>query len=367
MDKENSKVGKVSIFTIFGSNYGAILQAFALQKYIRIHYPEFKTYLCNTAGKTKANILGKRYSPNFIKDVIIKVIVLFRYHSLMKSYKRKELFKKEEFNECGFNQIEGSILYLTGSDQIFNPSMGKREVFFQSFPKGNGIKAAYAPSFGVSAFPDEFITDVKPLLEDFDYLSCREKAGVDFLSNLLNHEVKHVCDPTLLLDRSVWHDVGRNNKYGRYIFIYDLNGGQELVNIALKIKSVTHLKIVCQTQKPQRFYKGVDYQIYDSGPREFVGLFESASYVVTDSFHGLVFSLIFNRPLSLLIASPSTSSRILEIVKMIGIEDSVIYSSSAFSHIPTEISSESRDKLSSFIEASKSFIDTVLNNARAIL
>ena len=363
MDKDNDKRNKITIFTIFASNYGAILQAFALQKYIKLKHPEQEVYLCNSFGETKPDFFSRKYSPSGFKNVLIKGLVAFRYGSLVRSYRRKEQFKKEEFQLCTLEDIKGSSLYLTGSDQVFNPTVPKREVFFQDFSKDDAIKAAYAPSFGVESFPNNFVSYVKPLLVDFDYLSCREQSGADFIASITGKTVPHVCDPTLLLSSDIWHFVASRNKYGKYIFIYDLNGGQNLIDIALVYKRITNLKIVCLTQKPQRFYKGVDYQIYDSGPREFVGLFENAQYVVTDSFHGLMFSLIFNRPFSLHIASKQTASRILEVVHQLGIEDSVLSSSDNTNELPKAMSQDTISKLSAFINNSKSFINSVLDNA----
>lgn len=344
---------KVVIYTIYGSNYGAILQAYALQRYIKDKY-SVDVYMCNPNGTPKIDILSKKYTPNKIKNLIIKFVALLRYKALLTAHKRKEQFKKREFKECTHEESMNCKIHITGSDQVFNPDMENNHIFFQDIPKNGFIKVAYAPSFGIKEFSDEFKERVTPLLKDFDYLSCREESGTKFLKEEITYAAQHVCDPTLLLTSDEWNQVAITPKEEEYIFVYDLNGDQPLIDIALKLKERYKLPIVCQTQKPQRFYKGVDNQVYSSGPQEFVGFFKNAKFVVTDSFHGMMFSLIFRKQFYIYIAVEGTSSRIREVLDKLNLTNRIIKSANSF----TDVSNEETDYgiLEKFISESKLFI-----------
>lgn len=325
---------KVGIFTYFQTNYGAVLQAFALQHYLQ-KQPEVDAEIIDftTPGHLKAHKVFQKYNGrNPIRAFKFYFCTCIRYFQLKSRITRTWDFKKKYFNfSRRFSSLEDVLLnhpiediYVTGSDQVFNPNDRNVPIYYLGFDKGDGKKVAYAPSFGISAFNQEITNKITNYINDFDFLSCREKVGADYLSSLTGKRVPQVVDPVLLHDAEEWGKVSIRPKYNKeYIFVYDLNGGERLLSIAKNIQKQTGLKIVCLTCNKTSFYN-VNKQIYDAGPSEFLGWIQHASYVVTDSFHGTVFSLIFNQQFFSYIANERTSSRIINLLTTVGLKDRII-------------------------------------------
>lgn len=325
---------KIGIFTFFQTNYGAVLQAYALQKYLQeqpnteVEMVDFTT----PAHLEDHRIIRKLKSKNPFSILSYYLFTFLRYRQLKRRVSRTWDFKKKYFHytrryatvkEVLENHPQEDI-YVTGSDQVFNPNAKYVPVYYLDFDKGNGKKVAYAPSFGISEFNAEITAKIEKYLKDFDYLSCREPAGAEYLKSIVGHDVPVVVDPVLLHDASEWSKVAISPQYKKdYIFIYDLNGGKNLIKIAKNIQKQTHLSIVCLTGNRTKIYP-VDKQVYDAGPAEFIGWIKDASYVVTDSFHGTVFSLIFGKQFFSFVAIEKTSSRIKNILGKAGLSERIV-------------------------------------------
>ena len=259
------------------------------------------------------------------------------------------------------NNIPKANYYIVGSDQVFHPKSPYLRAFFFDFPKNDSKKIAYAPSFGMSDFNDGITQKIKPFLIDFDYLSCREQDGAAYLSKVVNKSIPVVLDPIFLLSKQQWLKMAVLPKTkSKYIFIYDLNGGYNLIKIAKKIQKETELKIICQTQTAHRFYK-IDKQLYNTGPKEFVGYIANAEYVVTDSFHGTAFSVLFEKKQFIYIARPHASTRIRSIMNIAEISDNIVENKETEKFIFKEAKDANNLNLLKLIEESKSFLKTSLS------
>lgn len=325
---------KIGIFTFFQTNYGAVLQAFALQHYleqqqgVEVEIVDFTT----SDHLLDHKVFKKQKTKNPVVWLKYYIFTFFYYRQLKRRISRTWEFKEKYFHFTRrYSTVEDVIknhpkedIYITGSDQVFNPNARYVPVYYLSFEKGNGKKVAYAPSFGISKFNDEIGEKISDYIKDFDFLSCRESAGADYLSLLTGKKVPVVVDPVMLHDAEEWSKVAVSPNYGKnYIFIYDLNGAENLVKIAKNIQKHTRQPIVCLTNNRLKIYP-VNKQLYDAGPAEFVGWIRDASYVVTDSFHGTVFSLIFSKQFFTFIATEQTSSRIKNILGVVGMENRII-------------------------------------------
>ncbi|GGD03485.1 polysaccharide pyruvyl transferase family protein [Hyunsoonleella pacifica] len=366
------KIGILTFHTPI--NYGAALQAFALQKYLKAKYPQASVK--NIDFKTEQHIKEYNILIPFRRNVLLylykQFFVLLRYPSLKRRKHRFENFIKEEFKLTERFRTEEELLqnmpvfdhYIVGSDQVFHPNYKYLEAFYFNFTKNNAKKTAYAPSFGISSF--EKISDdrIKLFLEDFDHLSCRESDGANYISSLLNKDVPVVLDPIFLLSDQQWEEMSSGPLVDeKYIFIYDLNGGYDLLKIANKISKETGLKIVCQTQSADHFYKNCT-QIYDSGPREFISLIKNAEYVVTDSFHGTAFSVLFNKKQFIYVARPHAAGRIRSIMAISNITERIIENGNAdnFNYLDKKnLNTSNRDNLNKLIESSKAYLSQSLN------
>ncbi len=188
--------------------------------------------------------------------------------------------------------------FVCGSDQIWSPHFYDPH-FFLDFVTDNHKKIAYAPSIGVSKIDDEFISKrMKELIGSIDFLSVREKAGGDIIFELTGRKARTVLDPTLLLSDKQWSnfcDGIQNTGDEPYVLAYMLGQNKKHWKAVHRIADKLGLSLrIIPVYKKDLQRQGVINEVV--GPAEFISLFNKASYVCTDSFHGLTFSLIFHKP-----------------------------------------------------------------------
>ena len=325
---------KVGLFTIYICNYGAVLQTYALKRCIEELYKDINVSIVDFYSHEHYRIFSTS-AKNPIRKLVKYGMILGHYPALFTRNKREKKFIAEEFNlserypylDLLLKEMPTYDYYLTGSDQVFNSNSKYSPLFFQQFSIKSGIKAAYAPSFGQSVFSDDEKSKIKILIKSFDFLSCRENDGAEMLSHICGKDVPCVIDPTLLLSAAQWSKMMKAPETNeKYLLVYDLNGGVRMLDIARKVAAEKGLKIYCITRHPDIsfIYKGIDKVIYDAGPREFVGYFSKALYVITDSFHGTAFSLIFRSNFNTYIAVPKSSQRIKSLLTVCGLSRRII-------------------------------------------
>lgn len=362
---------KAIIFTYKHSNYGAVLQCYALYHYLssRLNL-DVKVLDYTTQEHLESDKIIKKRSSNTLKNLILMILSWLRYIPLRKRIIRTRLFKNKliSFTRRYSNPTEVIIdppiadIYVTGSDQVFNINSNNRDVYFLNFPKKESKKIAYSPSFGTIEFDTDVKKSIKSYVADFDALSCREDDGALLLSDLTGKKIQTTLDPTLLLSPNDWLQIAVKPSYNKdYILIYDLNGKENLINIAKRIQEQTKLRIVCITDKIEKFYH-IDKQIYSAGPAEFVGLFANASYVVTDSFHGTIFSIQFHKPFYTYIAIEKSSSRISSLLNKLNLSKRILRKKDISSFNPESIDfKEPETRLLDLRQASESFLASNCN------
>lgn len=319
---------KIGILTFHRAiNYGAVLQAFSLCRYlsgmghvVRIvdYYPK--------EDEEDFNIFRSWLSP---KGIVYNALVL-PYSLRIK--KKKEKFKRfiehhlsltpRVYNPEELSRFDSEFdIFITGSDQVFNP-VGENSIkaYYLAFAK-NAEKVAYAPSFGLSSFDDGIREKVSGYLRAFSSLSCRESKGSLFIEECTKQDCPVVVDPVFLTLQEEWLKEVSHIKpiiEGQYIFIYDLNGRESLLRMATKLKEIHNIPIVCLTTKKYGIHYNADKLLIDVGPLEFVKYIADAKYILTDSFHGLSFSVILRKKFLSLIAVERSSERITNILDIIG-------------------------------------------------
>ena len=351
---ENNQVGIITFPSV--DNYGAVLQAYALQHYIEIssgYNVEIIDY--RETDDCHGPFVFVRATHNFFKDFVLSVIRFFNYSNIKRRHERFEVFRKELLHLTHQRYIgTGSLkqlckdFYITGSDQVFNPRLKNYKAYYLDFDKGHGKKIAYAPSFGISTFNDDITRQILPLLTDFDVVSCREESGAFYLSKILNRTVPTVVDPVFLLSKEEWSRVAILPKRKKYLLVYCLSKGKskQLQKIAKEVAAKECLDIVT---------------IENEGPREFVGYIMGADFVVTDSFHGTSFSLIFGKRHISCIINKSKGTRIENVMRMVGKEEELVYDLGNYSYKSEAIKTYSVSNLLE-IERSKDFLKTHLSN-----
>lgn len=358
----------VGLFTIYICNYGAILQTYALKKCIESLDSNINVAVVDFYSHKHYRVFNV-VTNSIVKRVLKNGLILMHYLGLRVRNHREKVFIKNEFNLSERFEDVNILLknlpkydyYLTGSDQVFNLNSIYAPLFFQQFVTC-GIKAAYAPSFGKSVFADEEKTAIKTLTRDFDFLSCREDDGAQMLSQIHGKNIPCVVDPTLLLSSKQWREMMKEPKTTeKYLLVYDLNGGVPMLQIARQIAKEKKLKLFCITRHPDicYIYKGVDKLIFDAGPREFVGYFSKAQYVITDSFHGTAFSLIFRKNFNTYIAIPRASQRILSLLTICGLTSRIIEDTNEIDTSEVCASKFKQDVFEEYRKASLDYINSI--------
>ena len=303
---------KIGILTwLHNGNYGSILQAYALQKALRNqgYQTENIDYAPSNVKKVENLIKNKNSLKLFLEkwDAYCAKKVAGSPRELSEKQKKFEDFRENYINITRrysspkeVATIDGEFdAYICGSDQIWSPVL-LNPVFYFDFLSDTERKIAYACSFGVSSIKGKKATKITNYLNRFDYISVRESSGCEIVKNLTGKVVPVMPDPTLLLQRTDWDKVSRYNlNLNNYIFCYFLSWNEEYWKYVENVSQQLGYQIVIVPSVKQTYQ--VDAKILKNiGPEEWVGLVKNASYVITDSFHGTVFSIIYNKPFTVL-------------------------------------------------------------------
>ncbi len=327
------KIGILTYHT--GYNYGASLQAYALQKTILK-----MGYACEIINFETERFLASREmfsrKPTRLKE-IIKILTRLPYWQQL--HKRQAMFD-DYTNNC----LKISHLYRTeqevidhaeeydcivcGSDQIWNLSQddapAANPLYFLNFPKKQR-RISYAASFGkyVKEAPqheDIFL----PWLKQFDAISVRETSGVEYLRSR-GIDCKLCLDPTTLLDKKEYDEICAPRQIAeKYVLLFGWNTNADLVRTGKRIAQELRLPLINIVAPPRAMFKGVKRKL-DVGPREFLSMIKHAEFVVTNSFHGTAFSTTYEKPfVSLVTDKPDL--RMQSLLRQFGLEDHLITS-----------------------------------------
>lgn len=294
---------KVAIITFHrATNYGAVLQAYALQEAVRQcgHECSILDYFCPTMEEYTAafNMFEKEHK---IKNYIvagIKVPFRFirkkRFQDFCKTYLRLSRPVKN------LNEVSGVYdSFITGSDQVWNDYLtGNDMTYFLDFVNSDNKKNSYAACFGYESLPENLEKSYKKYLVKFNDISVRDETSKKIVRELVGDEkaVSVAVDPTLLWTEEFWKKFRRENQRGKYILVYSLNREIGLMKCAKELSEKYSMEIlyICNDIFEVKKHSYVKH-IFSPKPEEFISLIANAEYVITNSFHGTVFSLIFHR------------------------------------------------------------------------
>ena len=294
---------KIGILTFHcAHNYGAVLQCYALQEYLKsfgheVYVIDYRPqYL-----KYGLFVWYKWFSFNPLK--CLKKI-LWQIHTF--SIQRNRSIKFENFIHNKINLRELNLrscnhdidCFVFGSDQIWRKN---REVFdpvyFADFNAAKNRKLiSYAASMGINSLSDNEKKQISKWLKRFSIITVREKYLKELLQPLTDKKIYNVIDPTFLLQPQDWDEIAINPSLNKpYVLIYQVIYNQSVYNIAQKAATeigASIIEIVSNVKETINSHQTVQ----TASPEEFLGWFRNAKFVVTTSFHGTAFSLIFNRP-----------------------------------------------------------------------
>lgn len=358
---ENIKIGILTFHN--ADNYGAVLQAYALQQYIFNNISadvEIIDYRKKNEERGFSLFRGSTHSP--VKNLVLNILHLIQRRSLKISHQKFEQFRKEWLkltkeryeSENALAKCDAYDYYITGSDQVFNPRLSDYRAYYLSTISGGGKKLAYAPSFGISSFSDAITQQILPLLKDFVAVSCREVSGAKYLSGILQVEIPVVLDPVFLLTKDDWEHVAvAPSMKKKYLLVYCLSKGKssKINRLAHSIAKKENLSVVTIGSSGLFTSNGVK----GCGPREFVGYFQHADFVLTDSFHGTSFSLIFGKRHLSYIANKDKGTRIEAVMSAFGKASEIIYDIDSYEYQAAKVSS-TRNFPTELLDKSKHYL-----------
>jgi hypothetical protein len=319
---------RIGVLTFHNAvNYGAVLQAYALQQTLEALGAQCEciNYVCNAVEQREH---PKWCSQKGMKE---RLKFLLQYSSAKKREKKFAEFLKNYVKVSSTRYDSKNIasakdcydLFLVGSDQVWNLMLtGYDYTYYLDFLEDDSKKFAYAASFGYRRVPEETVEKSGELLKRFSALSAREKSGQTIVQSLTGRTVPMVADPVLLLDAKKWMNLIQGEPpVHSYILVYFTNKRKETMEFARRLAQMTKKKIVYLNTLP--LAEPGMMNVRCASPQEFLRWIRYASYVVTGSFHGTAFSILFNRDFYFeMSASDNTyGSRIENLVRLLGLEN----------------------------------------------
>lgn len=300
---------KVGIITIhYGFNFGSALQAYALVHYINSEYSDVNAKLINYIPNRysfKRRFLSTNKFSNLLKKILYLAVVApqrIRNQRVFDSFLINNIPMTMKFTKFddGANICKEYDLLITGSDQVWNSDYneGVDPMYYLKFASEKTKKISYAASCGKDDYSLDEWNDIKRLLSDFSGISLREKSSKDlFYKNGFNN-VTLSLDPIFLLSAEQWSELALPPKKPPkdYVLVYSLDSDEsDIIRIANEVAKAKGLKtvVISYSHIWNRYNADVVYR--NQCPNVFLWLIKNAQYVVTNSFHGVAFSISFQK------------------------------------------------------------------------
>ena len=307
---------KIGITTHFHrtKNYGGVLQAYALPKFLN-------GVMDGCAAQIRFGTFGQDAHALFFPRVYEK---FEEFYSLIPQIEQQIGYEDE------LSILEDKLdVFLTGSDQVWNPSWFYPQFYLQGI---NKRKIAYAASVGIGTLTREE-QKIIPLIQKIDYVSVREKTAERLIQKYSGKRVTTVVDPVLLLSAKQWWEL-QNLEFHKsnYAFAHFLGTGMAGRNESIRLAKGMNISLIHIPYLSQ-FYNNFDelwgdYKYEEAGPCEFLGLIANSNVVFTDSFHAMVFSIIFQKQFLVFERKDSTiksmNSRIYDFLKDLDLLDRIV-------------------------------------------
>lgn len=343
-------------------NCGSSLQSFALQHFLILNEIDNEiidyvpSYVKNN-GSCLKTLIRKTI---FFKDSIIRDI---KFKKFKKKYLIVTKRKYKTYNQLNREKFDCDYL-ITGSDQLWNSTYkcGNDPAYYLNFSNSTK-KIAYAVSVGKEKIDEKNMNIIQKNVNNFKWISVREGSSVKQLKQVINNiNVEHVCDPVLLNDINEYNLI-KNKRIikGNYILVYmaQIPDSNFMNCIIEKLRKKYKAKVVLIGSYRNRCYS--DIHIRDVAPGDFLSLIDNAEYIVSNSFHATMFSLMYEKQFCSILPE-NNGARIKEILDKVGLKENYINLDDKEIKIPFINSYEDvRKKLNVFRKDSK---EKLLNNLR---
>ena len=347
-------------------NYGAMLQCYALQQYLItqghevevINYcPEFyhkqykKHKILPFLGKNPIRTIKSLYYNVYLYNKRCNAFIKFHKRYLHLSHYAKADNIPSDYDA-----------YIVGSDQIWNPELtnGFDKIYFCdfNFPKEKRKYISYAPSMEKQHLTEQEIQYLTQTLNQFDALSVREYSLISLLQPLTKKRIHQVLDPTLLVSPNVWINLTNQFKKPQqpYVLLYQIRENVDVRENAYKLAKEINGYVIELTARIDRHYP-TKYQTFS--PLNFINLFRYAEYVLTTSFHGTAFSIIFERNFFTFKLHDNFDNRSYSLLKAIELESRYINPNNTIKLDKIDYS-EVNKRLESLRKKSREFLNEAL-------
>ena len=335
---------KIGTITFHAShNCGSFLQAYALQKFLIKN--RFDTEIINFANEGQRKLYDIKFPNDSLKNILKNIILFPRRKILKDTYKnynnfiynklklsKKEFFSLDEMKRYNFDYDT----VICGSDQIWNVTIEDfDEAYFLPFVT-NKKKIAYAASFGAKKMSKylskEELEKYKKYLSDFSLITIRENNGKNWIKEIFGKDVPVVLDPTLLLNKDDYAEI--EDRYDekireKYIFYYSPSYNPQINKLVKRIAQKYNLKIVAWNPKSYylKFMNFTNFYLpKKQNPGVYLSLIKDAEMVITTSFHGTIFSTIYNKKFWVIKNGEmfGDDDRVRTLVQQLAIEDRLI-------------------------------------------
>lgn len=355
-------------------NYGASLQEYALLRYLKdlghdaetIHYKP--DYLSNHFNLWR--ISNEKYE----KNIILKSIYLaLKLPERLISLKRKRSFdafsasfipstkKLYRTNEELKKNVPEADAYICGSDQIWNSFFqnGKDPSFYLDFAPNDKLKLSYAASFAIDKLEDNIKGFVKEKVSRLDHVAVRESSGKNILIDLGFDQVTQVLDPVFLVEKEKWSQLsdGTSEK-NKYIFIYDFDSNPLIKKFATRLKHKYGWDLISVNQNIDY----ADQNYFFEGPQKFLSLVENAEFVISNSFHAVAYSIIFQKKFVVFNRTYKINTRMRDLLGSIDQSELLMIDEETVNNFDLNAIdySKSVEKLKVLVERSKNYLGKAL-------
>lgn len=352
---------KIGMLTFHDTNnYGAMLQAFALQRMINQlgGVCEIIDYKCES-------IMKREMPPKILDEGVLRAPIVFlfstmksRKYRLIKEFRQKHcvisnvVYTKDTIGSCN----GGYDIFLSGSDMIWELDVtGGDATYLLDFVVDNRKKYAFSSSFGYSKVPSHFEELTQKLLRQYNGISVRENGGKAIIASLANRDVPVTLDPTLLHTSQFWSTLEEcADIKDKYVFVYFDDPAHTVLNGAISYANKRNLKVVYLSDS-LRNTKGIKtLRVVSVG--QFLWLISHAECVFTASYHGVAFSINYNK--SFYYYNRAHSDRIITLLHNIGLKNCEIGNEDSNCEINwSEVNKRLNDERDSSIRYLKSIID----------
>lgn len=350
------------------TNYGSALQSWALSKIVTmLGYRSVLIDYCPDVLLDKDPL--DPFKNSWDKDSRMKKMIYLSMPAIEKNYKEFDNFYTHKFNRSSpytrlnFDESVKEVdSYLCGADTIFSPDeFNLDDGYLANYSCMRNNSISYAASFGDPHFSEKQLADLNCKLKNFKALGIRENLMLDYVKTIVNVPVKRVIDPTLLLDVKEYKKLATKRRFIKkdYLLYYSRRYNSVMENFVEKLAKEKKLEIVEISLQATNVDKG-HIMFYEAGVEDFLSLIIHSKLVVTNSYHGLIFSVLFKKEFAVFSRS-LCDSKINELLLLLGINGRLLVEGNE-QLLPIDYES-----VFNKIEESKKESITFLKNALALL